>query len=113
MNDDDGNSGCETGCGSITTGWSCTENAILLSSCWLNCGDGDLDDNEECDDGGVDDGNGCSSTCLFEDGWTCTGSVLPGLSCSENCGDSLKVGTETCDDGSQNGEGCNASCNGN
>ncbi|PRP95539.1 hypothetical protein ENSA5_38220 [Enhygromyxa salina] len=28
-----------------------------------SCGDGELDDGEECDDGNNDDGDGCSSTC--------------------------------------------------
>lgn len=31
-----------------------------------DCGDGTLDDFEECDDGGAVSGDGCSSTCAFE-----------------------------------------------
>ena len=46
------------------------------------CGDGILDDGEECDDGNDDDTDGCSRACL-----------LP------SCGDGVVNGDETCDDG--------------
>jgi MYXO-CTERM domain-containing protein len=32
------------------------------------CGNGTLDDSEECDDGNVTDGDGCSATCTNESG---------------------------------------------
>jgi cysteine-rich repeat protein len=31
------------------------------------CGDGDVDDGEECDDGNAVSGDGCSSSCEIED----------------------------------------------
>ena len=31
-----------------------------------SCGDGTVDDEEECDDGATNDGDGCTSTCLKE-----------------------------------------------
>jgi cysteine-rich repeat protein len=31
-----------------------------------DCGDGFLDEDEECDDGNADDGDGCSSECTYE-----------------------------------------------
>jgi cysteine-rich repeat protein len=30
------------------------------------CGDGHLDEGEECDDGNTADGDGCSATCTYE-----------------------------------------------
>ncbi len=35
------------------------------------CGDGEVDDPEECDDDNTTDGDGCSSTCTIETGYTC------------------------------------------
>lgn len=35
------------------------------------CGDGTLDDDEECDDGGVVTGDGCGPACIIEAGWSC------------------------------------------
>lgn len=32
----------------------------------LICGDGNLDEGEECDDGNTEDGDGCSATCVVE-----------------------------------------------
>ncbi|MEM7152553.1 MAG: CARDB domain-containing protein [Myxococcota bacterium] len=37
------------------------------------CGDGVVDDGEDCDDANRDAGDGCSGTCTVEDGWTCMG----------------------------------------
>ncbi|MBN1944333.1 MAG: DUF11 domain-containing protein [Bradymonadales bacterium] len=36
------------------------------------CGDGNIDEGEECDDGSDYDGDGCSSSCTIEPGWICT-----------------------------------------
>ena len=36
------------------------------------CGNGVVDDGEECDDGNTDSGDGCSSTCVLEQGACCT-----------------------------------------
>jgi len=36
------------------------------------CGDGHIDEGENCDDGNGVDGDGCSSQCSVESGWTCT-----------------------------------------
>ena len=38
------------------------------------CGDGFIDEGEECDDLDLDDDDGCSSTCLLEEGWECISS---------------------------------------
>jgi fibro-slime domain-containing protein len=74
------------------------------------CGDGALNDDEQCDDGGTDSGDGCSSNCLVvEQGYVC---ASPGSRCelAAICGDGLLIG-EPCDDGNAtSGDGCTQSC---
>jgi len=42
---------------------------------WLStCGNGVVEDGEECDDGDTNGGNGCSANCFIEDGYECHGS---------------------------------------
>jgi uncharacterized repeat protein (TIGR01451 family) len=36
------------------------------------CGNGVIDDLEECDDGNVNEDDGCSPICVVEDGWVCS-----------------------------------------
>lgn len=73
----------------------------------MGCGDGDLDDGEECDDANPDDGDGCSEDCEVENGFSCP---VVGLPCEE-CGNGVKESTEGCDDGDRtNGDGCSSSC---
>lgn len=58
------------------------------------CGDGILDDGEQCDDGNLIDGDGCSAQCT-----------------TEFCGDGILSPGEQCDDGNLlNGDGCSATC---
>ncbi len=72
------------------------------------CGDADLETNEDCDDGGNLPGDGCDAACAIEPGWTCGGSPS---TCSPICGDGLVVDGEACDDGDLGaGDGCNAAC---
>ena len=75
------------------------------------CGDGALNDDEQCDDGGNDSGDGCSSNCLVvEQGYAC---ATPGSRCelAAICGDALLLLDETCDDGNTaSGDGCTATC---
>ncbi|HEY5957337.1 MAG TPA: hypothetical protein VIV60_12315 [Polyangiaceae bacterium] len=33
---------------------------------WIDCGDGIVDEDEDCDDGNRHDGDGCSSRCVLE-----------------------------------------------
>ncbi len=75
------------------------------------CGDGSLNDDEQCDDGGTEAGDGCSANCLVvAQGWVCP---TPGALCErvELCGDALVLLSETCDDGNaEGGDGCSAAC---
>lgn len=64
------------------------------------CGDGKVDDGEECDDGNKTVGDSCDSSCKKE--------TLPR---GQVCGDGKVEGTETCDDRNTNsGDGCSATC---
>ena len=57
------------------------------------CGNGILDNNEQCDDGNNANGDGCSANC------------------ETTCGDGKMVGKEECDDGNtKDGDGCSATC---
>lgn len=89
------------------------------------CGDGFLDDGEECDDGedgvGVDS-PGCTE-CMVVEGWECfpDGQAMHSL-CGPLCGDGMWFDVtvqgvtpgfaEGCDDGNTtDGDGCDAECN--
>lgn len=64
------------------------------------CGDGILDEGEQCDDGNTDDGDGCSATCVDEN------PPPPDV-----CGDGMLDDGEDCDDGNTtDGDGCSATC---
>jgi fibro-slime domain-containing protein len=76
-----------------------------------SCGDGALNDDEQCDDGGTESGDGCSSNCLVvEQGYACPS---PGSRCelAAICGDGLLILGEQCDDGNaMGGDGCTQNC---
>ena len=58
------------------------------------CGNGILEEGEECDDGNTVNGDGCQADCM-----------LPA------CGDNIVDAGEQCDDGNTvNGDGCQADC---
>ncbi|MBQ9394419.1 MAG: DUF4215 domain-containing protein [Proteobacteria bacterium] len=82
------------------------------------CGNGTVEDGENCDDGNNEGGDGCSVSCKAEDGWNCpkTGGKCtkieeppptPGAKCSNKLVDN----GEECDDGNENdGDGCSKQC---
>ena len=55
------------------------------------CGNGFLDDGEDCDDGNNLDGDGCSTFCSIESGYVCIGEP----SVCSSCSDGIKNGDET------------------
>lgn len=76
-----------------------------------SCGDGGLDEGEQCDDGNTEGDDGCSANCLVvEQGYACPEANQP-CELAEICGDGRVTGTETCDDGNAVGvDGCAANC---
>ena len=93
----------------------------------LACGNGVVEDGEECDDGNTEDGDACLSTCVqarcgdgviwsdqeycddgnAEDGDDCLSTCIPAT-----CGDGhLRRSVESCDDGNNfSGDGCDPLC---
>ncbi|HEX7599473.1 MAG TPA: DUF4215 domain-containing protein, partial [Polyangia bacterium] len=74
------------------------------------CGNGILEDGENCDDGNMRPGDGCSGRCQTEPHAICR---VPGLPCEFEsvCGDGVVSGIETCDDGNLlDGDGCSSIC---
>ncbi len=71
------------------------------------CGDGIIQDGEECDDHGTAPGDGCSPLCQVEPGYVCD----EDSSCALSCGDNVVNGDDECDDGNHEaGDGCAADC---
>ncbi|MCP3100276.1 DUF4215 domain-containing protein [Myxococcus sp. K15C18031901] len=72
------------------------------------CGNGMIDEGEQCDDTNTTAGDGCSAACAIEAGYSCTGNPS---TCAVTCGDGVKAASEACDDGNTtNGDGCSATC---
>ncbi len=92
---------------------------------FARCGDGVLQDEEDCDDGNLVGGDGCGATCILACG---DGVVAPGEACDDGnsidgddcrndcmpraCGDGvLAAPYEKCDDGNVlDGDGCSPTC---
>ncbi|MFH1426462.1 MAG: DUF4215 domain-containing protein, partial [Candidatus Kerfeldbacteria bacterium] len=96
------------------------------------CGDGTVDEGEECDDGNNVDGDGCSASCTLPNACnsTCTDEIgcANDLSCVDGacrnpvcsteddcvcaaCGDGTLDPGEQCDDGNNvDGDGCSVAC---
>jgi len=71
------------------------------------CGDGNLDDGEDCDDGNQIDDDECSNECLF----TFCGDEIIQTPNGQRTGGPLNDGDEACDDGNQNTEdACTPQC---
>ena len=74
------------------------------------CGNGTLDNAEECDDGNTISGDGCSLACRRETDWVCPNAGSPCVS-TVVCGDGRVSGKEACDDhNTAGGDGCSADC---
>ncbi len=95
------------------------------------CGNGIVEENEQCDDGNAVDGDGCESNCTTTPSATCgdgkldpaeqcdDGNNVDGDGCESNCkktapvtcGDGKLDPGEECDDGNKvDGDGCEANC---
>jgi fibro-slime domain-containing protein len=87
-----------------------TRDVVVNETTIANCGNGVLDENEQCDDGNKDLGDGCNAFCQIEPDYVCP---TPGQPCMNIavCGNGILTSTETCDDGNTvSGDGCSADC---
>jgi cysteine-rich repeat protein len=73
---DGGDLSCSGSCELITT--ACTNDVPL-------CGNGVIDNGEQCDDNGTAAGDGCSDTCQIEEGFECTGTPSTCSLIEETC----------------------------
>ncbi|MCX6750834.1 MAG: DUF4215 domain-containing protein [Candidatus Pacearchaeota archaeon] len=82
---------------SVQRGWqySNTINILVDNDCYSPvCGNGILDEGEECDDGNLNNSDLCRNNCKFP-----------------YCGDGVKDANEQCDDHNNvNGDGCSSTC---
>ncbi len=131
---DDGNEvagdGCAGDCSVIESGYTCPEAGVACTKTDPDdpgtgpgpdptipgCGNGVLDEGEQCDDGNVLSFDGCSADCkVIESGYECTvaGELCVPIEIEDDvCGDGKVTGYETCDDGnSGDGDGCDQFCN--
>jgi fibro-slime domain-containing protein len=86
------------------------DGAVAVDVAISVCGNGLLDDGEDCDDGNARSGDGCDGTCKVETGYVC---LTPGQPCKSIlfCGDGLPGPDESCDDGNTiSGDGCSSTC---
>ncbi len=108
--------------------WSNACEGIDMSECEEPyCGDGNLDQGEQCDDGNNNNGDGCDAQCAIEP-YCGDGNLDSGEQCDDGnnssgdgcdaqcviepyCGDGNLDQGEQCDDGNNNdGDGCSAQC---
>lgn len=74
------------------------------------CGDGTLDEGEDCDDRNGLPGDGCTGVCTVEAHFVCETAGEPCTS-TIRCGNGVREPGETCDDGNELAEdGCSATC---
>jgi cysteine-rich repeat protein len=73
------------------------------------CGNGFVQQDEQCDDGDTSGGDGCSATCMIEPGFTCSGQ--PSVCVPIVCGNGVVQPGEECDDGNTAaGDCCQPDC---
>jgi cysteine-rich repeat protein len=92
------------GCIANGCNWKSENIGIRQGSCTesfgpeIFCGDGYIDEGEECDDGNLESGDGCSESCEIEEA-----SIV--------CGNGIRESGEGCDDGNLiSGDGCSSRC---
>jgi fibro-slime domain-containing protein len=87
-----------------------TPDAALDVPVASHCGNGILDQSEQCDDGNSASSDGCSRICQIENNYTCP---TPGQPCVNmaKCGNGILTSDEICDDGNTSDhDGCSANC---
>ncbi len=102
-----GGSGASSASGATTQTGTTTVGITMISK---GCGDGKLQESEQCDDGNDASGDGCTAACQIELDFECP---TPGQLCVSTavCGNGSLSSIETCDDGNTaDGDGCSADC---
>ncbi|MDA3863996.1 MAG: DUF4215 domain-containing protein [Deltaproteobacteria bacterium] len=95
---------CSDDCLSWDTENCSTEQPVL-------CGDGIVDETEQCDDANTEPNDGCNEYCEKEPGWACYNPEDGPSICSNSCGDGIIVEGEICDDlNVMPDDGCSPSC---
>jgi len=87
-----------------------TPDAAVPPPAGNNCGNGMVDQSEQCDDGNRESDDGCSRICQTENNYDCS---KPGVPCVNmaKCGNGVLTSNETCDDNNTiSGDGCSADC---
>jgi len=62
---------CNTSADCPAMSHNCSAKGLCMPGRSGACGNGIVEDPEECDDGNRDEHDGCSSTCVVENGWSC------------------------------------------
>lgn len=87
------------------------EDEVLIDPNAPRCGNGTVDEGEQCDDANKESGDGCTADCSeVELGFACR---IPGGECERVrvCGDGRQTSDEQCDDGNmRSDDGCSSSC---
>lgn len=74
------------------------------------CGNGVMEQKEQCDDGDNNNHDGCSTGCWVLTGWVCSGSLSI---CHKSCGNTIvepRWGEECDDGGNREKDGCSRIC---
>ena len=87
------------GTGEFATLYTITPGEPNIENGEIVCGNGILEDNEECDDGNTDNDDGCNSECKNEQ------------QSEPECGNGVLEDNEECDDSNiDSGDGCDSEC---
>ena len=80
--------GCNSVCGAIENGWTCTTPAGGKSVCTAVCSPTSpwVVGTQTCSDNDSDNGDGCDSNCQQELGWICTTVSGSFSTCVTTCG---------------------------
>lgn len=96
------NDGCQADC-QVQTGYTCTgEPSVCVppgSTPVGECGDGVVDEGEDCDDGDEADNDGCESDCTVTPGYQCSGEPSVCSNTTGDCGNGQVDIGEACDGG--------------
>ena len=93
----------------------CSDETASNTNTNTKCGNGFVDEDEQCDDHNNVNKDGCDEHCLIEEGWSCTQDgcthLPPIVEDKPVCGNGKIEGNEQCDDHNKvNNDGCDDNC---